>query len=85
MPFSGQNRKPRVSAKSGWYVEGGELVFYPLPDTPKFTAKERRRLCRGHLRLQPNAMEVDDDVVDLDIDLGLGRHPDHRQARGRAA
>jgi hypothetical protein len=42
--------KPRIAAESGWHIEGGELIFYPLPGTPPFTAKERRHLSRGHFR-----------------------------------
>lgn len=54
--LSGYFRKPRVAAKTGWQIEAGELVFYPMPATPLFTAKERGRLSRGHMQLkQPSA------------------------------
>lgn len=49
--LQGQNRKPRVNTKSGWHVEAGELVFYPLPSAPSLTAGEAHRLSRGHMRV----------------------------------
>lgn len=48
---------PRAPAKTGWQIEGGELVFYPMPETQPFTEKERRRLGGGHMLLR-TATEV---------------------------
>lgn len=48
---SGHSEKPRDDLKTGWHVEAGELVFYPLPGTPRFTAKECRRFVGSHMHL----------------------------------
>lgn len=50
---SGHFAKPRVTAKTGWQIEAGELVFYPMPGTQPLTESERRCLCRGHMMLKP--------------------------------
>ena len=47
-----QNREARVAASTGWHIAAGELVFCPMPKTPPFTANERRRLSRRHMRVE---------------------------------
>lgn len=54
---SGHFAKPRVTAKTGWQIEAGDLVFYPMPETQPLTENERRRLGGGHMMLK-TATEV---------------------------
>jgi hypothetical protein len=42
-----QNAKPWVGGLTGWRIEGGSLVFRPMPGTPPFTPSELNALCRS--------------------------------------
>lgn len=48
---SGHFPKPRVTAKTGWQIEAGELVFHPLPDTPPLSERERCHFSQRHPHL----------------------------------